>query len=221
MCNFAEFGSKFSQAGYSYSRLCYWDVGVNHLCFASCGEWSGSYIKQCLTAELQGQGTAYERCLMFSITFHISLQVLDVQVIWSPLWRVSQFILVKHWGHHMALPAVNPFADLWLGRVLQTHKNGLCWEVADRLGCWKTGPLDCSPLWFLFDCNLIMLYSKLLGEMHQRCLVLASVINCSVTCDSRELAFWVVDKSISYLFIFVICAETTSNSVPDVQPATL
>lgn len=37
------------------------------------------------------------------------------------------------------LPAINPFADLWLGRALETHKNGLCWEEADRLGYWKTG----------------------------------------------------------------------------------
>lgn len=66
-----------------------------------------------------------------------------------------------------------------------------------------------------------MLYSKFSGEMYQRLPSTASVIISGVACDSREPSSWVVDKSISYLLIFLLCAETASKFVPDVQPAML
>lgn len=45
--------------------------GVNHLWIDLCGKCSGSYIKQCLTAELKTQSTAHERNAWYSLSFFI------------------------------------------------------------------------------------------------------------------------------------------------------
>lgn len=49
---------------------------------------------------------------------------------------------------------------------------------------------------------ILVLYSKLSGEVYQRLPSTASVTISGVACDSREPSSCMVEKSISYLFIF-------------------
>ena len=93
--------------------------------------------------------------------------------------------------------------------------------LRDTDGAYSRNRHRGSPLWFVFECTLIMLYSKLAGEMRQRLPSIASIIISSVVYDSRESSYCVVGESLSHLFILLFCAETTRPAVPDLQPATV